>query len=210
MRGELGLQPRDLFLGHGAQLGVASRRACRGPARVRRRPSSTRGTWPTISPSSLLGLGGLAVLVGVADHGRVGHLARELLEALLDLVELLPELHGCGSLGDDQLAALALLRAPWRLRARGWRPPSVRRTGGLVVMRCSHRPGAVKVASTRAAPLGGEPDQLVAQPRDHRQQHDARDELRRETVERNAACRPASKPASPPAGNWCRSADGRW
>jgi hypothetical protein len=51
------------------------------------------------------------------------------------------------SLGDDQLAALrfssAMAPSSARMATAVWSS-----AGGLVVMRCSHRPGAVSVAST--------------------------------------------------------------
>ena len=50
--------------------------------------------------------------------------------------------------------------------------------GGLVVMRCSHRPGRGESGQHGAAPFGGVADQLVAEAHDERQQRDARQELR--------------------------------
>jgi hypothetical protein len=41
-----------------------------------------------------VGLGHLAILVGILDHGRIRHLAIEVFEAHLDLIEFLQKLHG--------------------------------------------------------------------------------------------------------------------
>ena len=49
---------------------------------------------PTISESSLCALVTLRYWSRVADHGRIGHLLGQLVEALFELLELLSELHG--------------------------------------------------------------------------------------------------------------------
>ena len=90
-----------------------------------------------------LRLGGLAILLGIADHGGIGHLARQFLEARFDLVELVRELHV--RLGDDQFAALLRFERHGAVQ-RVDRDGGLLVEGGCVVMRCSHRPGAVSSA----------------------------------------------------------------
>ena len=53
--------------------------------------------------------------------------------------------------------------------------------GGLVVMRCVHKPGSGQQRQERTAPFGREPDQFIAQAGDERQQDDADRQLRRES-----------------------------
>src|SRR5947209_7868403 len=58
-----------------------------------------------------LGFGDVAVLVRIADHGRIGHLASELVEALFKLFELRNELHG-GIQASLRRSAYAITSSP--------------------------------------------------------------------------------------------------
>jgi len=92
-----------------------------------------------------VGLRHLAVLVGVADHGRVGHLLGESLEAFFELIEFRSELHGWS--GDNQLSALRLFQSHGAFeRADGHRRLVVgRRFGGDAL---EPKAGAASVASS--------------------------------------------------------------
>ena len=106
----------------------------------------------------------------------------KLVEAFFELIELLSKLHG--GLGDDQFSALrcssAMAPSSARMATSVWSS-----AGGLVVMRWSQSPGAVRAARNEPAPLGGIADQFIAEAHDQRQQRDAGGEFGRKTIERH-------------------------
>ncbi len=103
----------------------------------------------TTSESSLCALVTLRYCVGVADHGGIGHLPVQLVEALFELFEFLSELHGgfhamTSSPPCDFSSAMAPSSA-WMATA------ACSSDGGLVVMRCSPQAGRGERGQERAA-----------------------------------------------------------
>ena len=89
----LRLQLRHLLFGHGFELGVLflQHGASLGQAVFHLLPFAELGHQVG---NLALRLGDFAVLIGVADHRRIGHLLSELVKALFELFELWNELHG--------------------------------------------------------------------------------------------------------------------
>ncbi len=93
-------------------------------------------------------LGGLAVFLRIADDGRIGHVARQFLEPRFDLIQLACVFHVRRmTQAMTRWPALGLLQRHRALQCVDGHRDLVDRTGGCVVMRCSHRPGAVSAAS---------------------------------------------------------------
>ena len=89
----LGLQFQDFHLRHGLQVGVGflEHGARLGEAVLHLFPLAVLGH---DFGKFALRLGDLAVLVRVADDGRVGHLLSELVKAFFELIELRSKMHG--------------------------------------------------------------------------------------------------------------------
>src|ERR1039457_1359306 len=127
-------------------------------------------------------LGDLAVLIRVANDGRIGHLLGELVKTFFELIELRSKMHG--GLCDDQLAALLLLERHGAFeRADGNRRLLVGRGfgGDALQPQAGRRHGG----QHRAAPLGGKADEFVTDARNQRQQRDAAQEFGQKAIERN-------------------------
>src|SRR5471030_1727302 len=176
-----GLELRHFLLGHGPEFGVRLLKHGTGllEAVLHLLPLAVFG-------DSFLNVaarpGDLAVLVAVANHGQIVHLAGQLVKALLELYELRNELHD--RLSDDQLSSLGLFeRHSAFQRADGhFRLVVGRRLGGDALQpQARSRHGS----QHGAAPLGCEADQLITHSRDDRQQHDSRQQLGQEAIERD-------------------------
>ena len=124
--GQLGIEAGDFIGGHGAQLLVGLGEHGAGALEV------LAGALPVaVLRDHLLelevGFGGLAVAVRVVDDGGVGHLAREVFVARLELVQLVQVFHA--EVRPPPAFRPVPFRAPWRLPGPGWRPRSGRRRG---------------------------------------------------------------------------------
>jgi hypothetical protein len=201
------LQARHFFFGHGAQFGIGSCSMARLRELVLAR-SSTRGTCHTTSERSLCALVTLrywsaSPITAGSAIWRVSSSKR-----FSSCSSFWRELHGSLFLGDDELAALGFFERHGAFqRADGDRGLLVgRRLGGDALQ---PQAGRGEGGQERAAALGREADQLVAEPT-----MSGSSTMRQSNLARSrrteSARRPASRGASSRTGSWCRSGDGRW
>ena len=89
----LGLELGDLHLGHGFEIGIRilEHGAGLGEAVFHLLPFAVLGY--DIGKFAL-GLGDLAILIRIADDGRIGHLLSELVKTFFELIELRSKMHG--------------------------------------------------------------------------------------------------------------------